>query len=378
MKIALICTEKIPVPPIRGGAIQQYIDGILPYIREKHQITVYCVQDPELPNEELSDNVRYVRVEGKGTLSYIYSVRDRIEDDFDLVHVFNRPLWVNILSEKLPESCQMSLSLHNEMFLPKKISEEEAKQCIARVKFITTVSNFVSSGVKELYPEAEGKLRTVYSGVDIIKYQPVWSQEAALARKELKEKYGLTNKRIILYVGRLSVKKGSHVLIKAMDRVIAENPDTALVVVGSKRFGDNTEDSYVQGVKQLTNKSDAKVIFTGFLPPSEVVSHYYLGDIFVCASQWDEPLARVHYEAMAAGLPIITTNRGGNAEVMTMFDNGIILNKYDNPLVFARAINYLLDHPEMALKMGRRGRQLAEEKYSWERVAGELLELFES
>jgi spore coat protein SA len=80
---------------------------------------------------------------------------------------------------------------------------------------------------------------------------------------------------------------------------------------------------------------------------------------------------------MAAGLPIITTNRGGNSEVIDMLENGIILNKYNKPGVFAHAINFLLDHPEIAHNMGRRGRQLAEENYSFERVAKELLALFE-
>ena len=46
MRIAMICTEKLPVPPIRGGAIQQYIDAVLPYIKVKHDITVFCVADP--------------------------------------------------------------------------------------------------------------------------------------------------------------------------------------------------------------------------------------------------------------------------------------------------------------------------------------------
>jgi len=53
-----------------------------------------------------------------------------------------------------------------------------------------------------------------------------------------------------------------------------------------------------------------------------------VGDIFVCASQWNEPLARIHYEAMAAGLPIITTDRGGNAEIFEDNVNGIIIKDY--------------------------------------------------
>ena len=101
---------------------------------------------------------------------------DHLNDEYDLVHVFNRPQWVNLIAEKLPHT-EISLSLHNEMFQSSKISKEEGEKCIQRVKFITTVSRFIEAGVKKLYPEAAGKIHTVYSGVDVNRYQPVWSRK---------------------------------------------------------------------------------------------------------------------------------------------------------------------------------------------------------
>ncbi|MEX2103902.1 MAG: glycosyltransferase, partial [Bacilli bacterium] len=73
--------------------------------------------------------------------------------------------------------------------------------------------------------------------------------------------------------------------------------------------------------------------------------HFLIGDIFVCSSQWQEPLARVHYEAMGAGLPIITTHRGGNAEVIKTGENGIVIEDYSNPQAWAATISYLLSNP---------------------------------
>lgn len=377
MKIALICTEKLPTPPIRGGAIQQYIDAILPYIKEKHDVTVFCVEDPSLPGEESKGNIRYVRVQGKKTDDYITNVINHMNDNFDLIHVFNRPRWVKLIADKYPATA-ISLSLHNEMFLPAKISEAEGRACIKRVKFITTVSRFISSGVKKLYPEAAPKLHTVYSGVDINKYRPLWCAEAMQLRDQLRARYGLSGKKVILFVGRLSPKKGAHILIKAIGKVLPSHPDTALVLVGSKWYGENQEDSYVRQVRQMADELGTDVIMTGFIPPKDVVSHYYLGDIFVCASQWREPLARVHYEAMAAGLPIISTERGGNAEVIRGKGNGLIISEYNQPQAFADAITFLLEQPDIAHEMGMTGRRLTESEYSWERVAGELIGLFEA
>lgn len=375
MRIAMICTEKLPVPAIRGGAIQQYIDAVLPYIKEKHEVTVFCVADPQLPKKGSDNSICYIKA--AKTQDYISGVIDHLKDEYDLIHVFNRPQWVNMIAEKLPHA-EISLSLHNEMFQPSKISKEEGEKCIRRVKFITTVSRFVETGVKKLYPEAAGKIHTVYSGVDVDRYQPVWSEEATKTRDQLKARYGLTGKNVILFIGRLSPKKGAHILIKAVNQILPSHPDTAIVIVGSKWYGENQEDSYVRQIRQMADALDADVIMTGFLPPSEVISHYYLGDVFICASQWREPLARVHYEAMAAGLPIITTDRGGNAEVVKGKGNGIVISEYNHPQAFADAMTYLLEQPDIALEMGKSGRRLAEVKYSWKRVAMELNELFQS
>lgn len=375
MKIAMICTEKLPVPPIRGGAIQQYVDAVLPFIQEEHDITVFSVEDPDMPQQEDNHHIHITRVNGSKKQEYINNVISHINEKYDLIHVFNRPKWVNAIAEAIPDA-DISLSIHNEMFLPSKISKADGEKCVSKVKFITTVSRFIAEGIKKLYPETASKLHPVYSGVDIHRYQPVWSDEALQIREQLRAKYGLTDKKVVLYVGRLSPKKGAHILIKAVRKVLETHTDTALVIVGSKWYGENQEDSYVRQVQQMSHDLDTDVILTGFLPPEEVTSHYYLGDVFVCASQWREPLARVHYEAMAAGLPIITTDKGGNAEVIRGAGNGIVISEYNQPQAFADAITYLLDQPSIALEMGKRGRELAEKKYSWERVSADLLGLF--
>jgi len=78
LKIALICTEKLPVPPVAGGAIQMYIDGILPYLSPHHDITIFCIQHPGLPDEETRENVRYIRVPGKSQSVYIKNITESI------------------------------------------------------------------------------------------------------------------------------------------------------------------------------------------------------------------------------------------------------------------------------------------------------------
>ncbi|NJD02430.1 MAG: glycosyltransferase family 4 protein [Ruminiclostridium sp.] len=372
MKLALICTEKLPVPPIAGGAVQLYIEGILPYLSRKHKVTVYSISYPGLPDKETVDNVKHIRVPGKTETNYLESLKAALDGSFDLIHVFNRPKYILPLSAELP-GVSFSLSLHNEMFNPEKIAYEDAIRCVKKVEFINTVSRFIANGVKYRITQAEEKLRVIYSGVDLQKHKTNWSAEGIQNRLRLKEQLNLDCSRIVLNVGRLSIKKGVHVLMNAMKTVMEKSPDTALVVVGSKWYGKNETDDYVRSLQRLSQSLSGPITFTGFIPPSKIPDYFNLGDVFVCASQWNEPLARVHYEAMASGLPIITTNRGGNAEVVENLGNGIVIDDYKDPEVMADKISYLLDNPEEAELMGRRGRKLAREKFSWERVAGEVI-----
>lgn len=371
MKIAFICTEKLPVPPISGGAIQLYISEIIPYLSQDYEITVFSITHPTLPNEEIQENVRYIRLPAQNTAEYLTKLEERVSDEFDLVHIFNRPLWVLALNNKIPNT-KMSLSIHNEMFLPEKISAEKAVQCIERVEFINTVSQFIADGIKQLYPIAESKLNVIYSGVNVKKYKPNWTLAGLINKNKLKRKFGLENYKVILYVGRLSIKKGTHILMKAMADVMKQNSNVALVIVGSKWYGGNKQDDYTKSLTQLAEKINGRIVFTGFVTPDEIPSYYNLGDIFVCPSQWNEPLARVHYEAMAAGMPIITTNRGGNAEVVSGFGNGFVLDDYLNRNAFVKHINFLINNPFKALIMGVRARLIAIKNYKWERVARDV------
>jgi spore coat protein SA len=371
LRIALISTEKLPVPPIAGGAVQLYINGILPFLKDKHEITVFTVKHEKLNDYETINGVRFIRMDAIPKEIYIDNVIKNIGDEYDLVHVFNRPKWVKLFADKLPMT-KISLSIHNEMFLPKKISSREAEECVERVEFINTVSKFIANGIEEFYPSAKDKLKVVYSGANTDEYKTVWSTEGKRLKKDLSAKYKLEDYKVILFVGRLNEKKGVDILLKAMKLVMKYSPKTALLVVGSNWFGANERTEYTTGLEKLAKEISDNILFTGFLTPDEVCKHYNLADVFVCPSQWNEPLARVHYEAMAAGLPIITTNRGGNAEVVRGYGNGLVLNNYSNPNTLADYILYLLRNPKKARRMGMNGRRLAERVFNFKRVAEQI------
>ena len=66
MNILMICTEKLPVPNIRGGAIQTYIDGVSGMLAANHTLTIMGRTDPDLPQVEQAGAIRYIRVPSNG------------------------------------------------------------------------------------------------------------------------------------------------------------------------------------------------------------------------------------------------------------------------------------------------------------------------
>ncbi|HWO74977.1 MAG TPA: glycosyltransferase family 4 protein [Bacillus sp. (in: firmicutes)] len=378
IKIAFICTSMFTVPPIRGGAIQVLIDGVTPHLNKKHDLTIYCITDPELPDHEIIDGVEYVRVPRE---NYEYNVAMKLaemtanKEFYDVIHVFNRPRHLLLYKSAMPES-RFVISLHNEMFKEKKISLEMGRLVISAVDKIMTISEYIGTTICDRFPSAKRKIKAVYSGINLDHYKPVWDPEAQETRQALRQKYGVEDKKVVLFVGRLSAVKGPDILIKAMQLIIKKHPEAVLVIVGSKWFSDDRIDEYGMNLRELAQSLGDKVIFTGFIPPSEIPKHFLLGDIFVCSSQWQEPLARVHYEAMGAGLPVITTNRGGNAEIIKHLKNGIVIDDYANPEAFTDAISFLLSNEEAAKSLARSGRALVEANFGFEHVAKRLEKLY--
>lgn len=374
MRLAYICPEMLPLPAVKGGGIEALIDGVTPIIAGRHDLTVISITDSKLPNSNVFQGARYVRFSPR---SYRASVIRYLQQErpFDVVHVFNRPRNVHLYKQASPTS-RFVVSLHNEMFRRSMLPEEEGKQCINSVDKIITVSNYIGRTVTRRFPGAQGKVQTVYSGVDLDRFPPVWTVKEK--RREMRGELGLAGKTVFVFTGRLKPKKGAHILIEAFKQLLSGHPDIRLMIIGSRWFSDNTVDEYVQKLHNLAEPVKEKIIFTNYVPQKELPDYLIAGNVFVCPSQWQEPLARVHYEAMAAGLPIITTNRGGNSEVVTQGVNGLLITDYKNPSAFMAAMKYILANPRRAVDMGIRGRKLAEERFGFSRVAEDLLRVYEN
>ncbi|HEU5140395.1 MAG TPA: glycosyltransferase family 4 protein [Bacillales bacterium] len=374
MKIALVATEKLPVPAVRGGAIQIYIQSFAPLIAKQYDVTVFSVKDSALPDQDNVDGIDYIHLEKK---DYVSEVAKQLKKEhFDVVHICNRPAWIEMLHNASPNS-SFVLSVHNEMFAAEKITTKKGEQCIQLVDRITTVSDYIANTICDRFPQAREKIETVNSGVDLETYRPPWTDEGHEIRNDMRRDLDLEGKKIILFVGRLSKVKGPHILLQAIPEIVKSHPEVVAVFVGSKWFGENDVNKYVKFLYTLGALYPDNVRFIKFVKPSDIHKLYTMSDVFVCSSQWQEPLARVHYEAMAAGLPIITTDRGGNSEVIEEGKNGFVIDQFEDAGAYVNKINRLLNDDALRRKIGKAGRVSAEEHFGWEHVADHLRRVYE-
>ncbi|MGP3560390.1 glycosyltransferase family 4 protein [Geobacillus sp. BK01] len=374
MNIAYVCTEKLPSPAIKGGAIQVMIDGIAPLIARRHELTIFSVADPLLPPEETDGNIRYIRFP---KLTYEADVaRELAANCFDVVHVFNRPAPLVNYKAAAPHSAFV-LSLHNDMFSPLKITAEQAERALNACTLLTAVSEYIKRTVTNRYPIDPRKVKVIYSGVDLAQYIPIWTEEGQRIRRAERQAYGLADQKVVLFLGRLSKTKGPHLLIQCLPSLLARHPEAVLVIAGGKWFSDNSRSEYVDWLHELAAPLADRVIFTNYIPHSHIPKLLLMADVFVCSSQWHEPLARVHYEAMAAGIPVVTTNRGGNAEIVRHGQTGIVISDYANSQAFTGAISYMLEQKEHARYMAETARAMVEANFQFEHVARRLEAVYE-
>lgn len=171
----------------------------------------------------------------------------------------------------------------------------------------------------------------------------------------------------ILYVGRLIPEKGIHILIQAVKTLRNQGWSVNLNIVGAKSFGSWSDDPYINSLKIIASDINEWLKFAGYKTGSELAQQYQQATIFCCPSVWEEPFGMVNVEAMASGLPVIASNVGGIPEIFQ--DGGGILVPPNDFQALAQAIELLLKDKDYRLKIAKRGYEIYQERFTWNKIA---------
>jgi glycosyltransferase involved in cell wall biosynthesis len=169
------------------------------------------------------------------------------------------------------------------------------------------------------------KIRVVYNAVEL--------PATSISKSESRERLGLSG-RVIVSAGRLVPWKGFDMLIDVVVDVQNDFKDVKLVIIG-----DGPEKEKLE-VKRQTSGVNDYVLFTGALPKTELSYFLRAADLFVLNTAY-EGLSHQIIEAMSMGVPVVTTDVGGNPEVITDNRDGILV-PYNDRRALASAIRTLL------------------------------------
>lgn len=268
---------------------------------------------------------------------------------------------------------------------------------LANVDSVVTVSDFVTERARARFPEYASAIQTIGNGVDVRRFVP----DAQRVNEPDDHPPRL------LFVGRISPDKGIHLLMEAFDRVIGEQPDAQLTLVGkvgmlpfdlvnllltddaaaldSLRpfYGQSAlgwlnkevlgqKRSYRQQLEtRLSPRAAARVHFAGSVSLEELIRLYREADLLVLPSVWRESYGMPVAEAMASGVPVLASDTGGVPELVEKGVTGMLVPRLDVDAL-AQAMRDLLSDMHRLRQMGQAARQRAERLLTWDRSAERL------
>ena len=238
----------------------------------------------------------------------------------------------------------------------------------ATVDSLTFLGDFTRTAIsRALSKKGQGSMTKIAPGIDVDHFRPV---DASVLRNQL----GLTNKKVIVSVGRLVHRKGQDHLVQAMPEILKVHPDAHLLLVG--------KGPYLEHLAKLVAQHQLQdsVSFIGRIQYAELPQYICCGDIFAMPSRSRlmglevEGLGIVYLEASACGLPVIAGKSGGAPDAVLDGTTGVVVDGTNDHEIANAAISLLSD-PIKAKEMGAVGRQWIIDNWRWEIWAAKFEEL---
>ena len=226
------------------------------------------------------------------------------------------------------------------------------------VDVLTYLGEFTRNAISHgLTVQAQQSMVKIAPGIDVDHFLPT---DASALRKSL----GLTEKKVIVSVGRLVHRKGQDRLIEAMPEILKTVSNAHLLLVGEGPHRD-----HLQKLIQKHRLEDS-VTLIGRIDYKDLPLYICVGDVFAMPSRSRlmglevEGLGIVYLEASACGLPVLAGNSGGAPDAVVQNETGLVVDGTNNKEIADAAIE-LLTKVDLSKKMGAAGRQWIVENWQY-------------
>ncbi|PYJ30803.1 MAG: hypothetical protein DMF24_02250 [Verrucomicrobia bacterium] len=256
-----------------------------------------------------------------------------------------------------------SFTAHAQDFMLDVGSDELLREMCREAAFVVAVSDYSRELLIQKCPDAAGKIHRIYNGVDLRKFQAGPPRSPALRPR-------------VLSIGRLIEFKGFRDLIAACAELKKRGIQFECEIIGDgpllRALQDAITAAGLDGIVQLP----------GALSQEEIVCRLADCDVFALASIVDSKgasdiLPTVILEAMATGLPVVSTRLSAIPEMVRNGESGLLVNPGDVEGL-ANAIESLLRDEQLRARLGAAGRGKIEEKFDVDKTAAQLLGLVEA
>jgi len=286
------------------------------------------------------------------------------QNPVDIFHTqYIAPFW-------LPKNIKLVLTIHDISFnfFPKYIKKSDLfflktllPRSIRRANKIITVSQSEQEQIINFYKIQPEKIDFVYNGVDYENFAKEFSEEE---KEKVRQKYNLPQK-FLLYIGTFQPRKNIPVLIEAIKSL-----DIKLILAGNRNA--RNFDKKINEVIEKNNFQN-KVIFPGWIDEEDKPALLQIADCFVFPSLY-EGFGIPIVEAMAAGTPVISSNKTSLPEVGK---DGALFCDPKNTDEFSKRIYQAIADENLKADIIKRGSEIAK-LYSWQKTAEKTLNMYKS
>lgn len=396
MNILHLGSGSLKIPPEGYGGIEKYVfESARCLAARGNKVAIFDIRPDKAGAEsERIEGVEIVRIHRMSTnrssslwLANIYSVLNLLvfslrarsyikRNRFEIIHI-HRTLVGLILVLVLPSQRQkMIYTLHSPVWVMEKGSFKDRLSrkldifVIKRIKRVLVQSAQIKA-ILEMERVQSAKIRLLPCGVDTDAFNPAHRSNL------IHSKYGIGERLLVLFVGRIVPYKGVEYLVRAANLVVnkAGFRECAFLLAGpiAEHGLDALEHAGYPGrVKGLIKeyKLEDFVFLTGSLPQDELQTAFASADIFVLPSLAESSPAVV-LQALASGCGVIASNISGIREQVIDGVNGVLVKAADETEL-AKQILEFLQSPGKRFAMGANGIALVKEQFSWEVLCGRL------
>ena len=390
------------------GSVPVAIFYLAKYASEMgHDVVVLERLRGDLPPEEYTDGIKFIRVrakeiasvshkEIKSPLGILRLVLDKVllatkfnkmvrNENFDVIHV-HLPFTANIF-------VTLDKKIGNKMVYTAHIGEEKKRfkldsnethsilrffspdiYLMKRVKKTVVLNEQLKNKLIRLGKIEQKKITVIGNGVDTKELAPTKVSDEL--KGKAKEKYKIfENRTVIFFSGIINRRKGVEYLVKAADILINKlsYKELMFILSGDPKIDEVFTKNIISFIKR--RKLERHVKLLGFIPYEDLKVLYSICDIFVLPSL-EEGFGIALTNALSFGKPVIGTKVGGIPMQIIDGWNGFLVEP-SNEKQLAEKIAYLVDNDEIRRVMGVRSRRLAEREFDWKKITEKYLDVYE-